>query len=249
MNDRRRYLRFKKVMDAVVVLDDREYPAQTHDINQLGLSLLIAKDFPEATHYAVNCRLQSGRSARFEVLERRRMVLRKDDHQFLRLNLEIINESLDIVEFFRDLAKTVQEVMFRDSGPINDDSIDLTEWETLPGLEQGTRAQLVFRLDAVIRHQGHDFACQTLALSPAGLVVWIPESFPEGGQSYPLSCRDASGEDDVSLLVRERARRPVDEATVSALGVKATAGSLMDVEILNETAAFRALIAKYGRRV
>ena len=220
-DDKRVLRRFKRAITAICEVDGVYFQARTYDINERGITLFTGPKVPQAGTYKVHCTLPTDVSATFEVEERQRREMSRGDFHFLRLGLQITNESLDHVVFFRELAE-----------------LQLTEGlgEKLPDDEtkrKRTNQRLSFQLPVLTKIEGKLYKCQTLDMGSWGLSVLAPLDFPRQ-KTYQLRCIDPDGmEVPVTALVRNWATLPE--------------GQRVGFMVIEGSRGFRSFVEKYAQ--
>ncbi len=221
--ERRKQNRYKKAIIAVCEFGNSQYRARTYDISEQGITLLTGPDVPELPRYKVRCRLPSGTEALFEVEEKQRRLLRRGEYSFLRLGLNIVNESLDIVIFFRELAELEVE-----------NEIRRKVQQPSKGQSGDRSARLTFQLPVLAKAADAVFRCETLDMGSWGLAVLAPDDFPTA-DSFSLVCLDPDGH-EIPIKAREMNRKTLPGGGVR-VGFMVVAGEK----------GFRGFVEKYAR--
>jgi hypothetical protein len=218
LSGRRNQGRFRQVVKAVCQVNGRSYQARTYDINQRGMTLLAVPTIPRAHKYLVQCRLPSGTSAIFEVEEKQRKLMDHQDHQFLRLGLTLITESMENLVFFRELARLYQQDPTSKS--LDHELIP----QTVTGLDRDSnepRRRLQFSLPAFVKCGNQSIKCETLDLGPKGISLRVPEGFPSQ-RLFSLTFLEPEGA-ELNLTVREMNRKDLSGRGMR-LGCKVVSG-------------------------
>ena len=229
-SDRRNQGRFRQAVKAICQVNGRSYMAHTYDINQRGMTLLAVPTIPRAHRYLVQCRLPSGTSAIFEVEEKQRKLLGHRDQKFLRLGLNLITESMDNLDFFRELA-----LLYQENPAIQPETQDLFT-ETVTGLDRDSNAprkRLQFSLPAFVKLGNKSVKCETLDLGPEGLSLRVPEGFPVQ-RLFSLTFLEPEGA-ELTLTVRE-----VNRKELSGRGVR------LGCQVVSGRKALSEFVIKHG---
>ncbi len=227
--ERRRQGRFKKTVTAICKLQGLHFKAVTYDISESGITLLAHPDLPFEDRFQLECVLPSGTSALFEVEEKQRRVIGKGKKRCLRLGLAIVNESLEIVEFLRELA----ELFMSETGDSQDlDQTDSMTFDEPPkpvkrprgGFGGRSHKRIQFQLPARAKIDGKSYRLQTLDMGSWGISVETPGDFPQFDVFTLFLCEPDGRE--VAIMVQEKNRAKVGEGGEKLrLGLKVIGGA------------------------
>lgn len=234
--DRREDRRVKSGIDAICVIDGSIFRARIFDLSWSGMTLLTGPRVPRATHLQVQCQLESGATATFEMEEIQRRSLHRGEFQFQRLGLRLISASSEGLDLFHEIA--VKKATEAPESPVERPSPSHAKTRESRGLappgasgdnqdELSLRnyRRLTFQLPVLARVEGRQFRCHTMDISLRGLSLKAPEDFPKTEAIFPLSYSEPDG-DEISLRVRETYRKPLDAPHRGwRIGLNAVGGS------------------------
>jgi len=222
--ERRAQSRFRKGLTAYCDVNGSRFKARTYDINENGMTLVTIPELPVVPHFLVHCELESGVSTTFEVEVKQRREVSRGELRLLRLGLNILNESIDTVIFFRALA----ELQFQE-GFIG----EKMEKEDL-GRMLRSRPRLNFQFPVTVEMPGceYTYRCNTMDVDAGGLSLAVPAEFPKAAW-FHLTCSDPEGQ-EVAIKALEKNRRHMENGQLR-VGFRVVEGNI----------AFRTMVSKY----
>lgn len=237
LNDRRENRRIKAAIDAVCVVEGRFYRARIFDLSWKGMTLLTGPKVPPAKRLQVQCQLESGATATFELEEVQRRSLSRGAYHFQRIGLVIDSTTSEVLDLFQEIAerqanedgcrdkRTKSSRMKLPVAESEDSELDADFAHENMDLSLRTYRRLVFQLPVLARVAGEKYRCHTMDISLRGVSLQVPRDFPETDAVFPITYSDPDG-DEISLRVRETYRKKLDHPLKGwRIGLNAVGGS------------------------
>ena len=168
----------------------------------------------------------------FEVEEKQRLMTTIEGEKVLRVGLLVINESLEIMNFFKELAHIC---LIEESQKFDGFNDNHYPWPPTSQIQEEVPIKIPSTLMLLASIGNRVYECQTLAMGSWGIQIFAPEDFPPA-EVFSMRCLDPEGA-EFPILVREKDR---------GLVKKPRLGLRIGAEVIGGNQEFRKFVEKNG---